>query len=133
MRNEGGDPRELTQLVTAINQAGVGDRLKVAAFDDTPASMTAKKNEIKHGRGGYTPLFDMGDATGAGVQIQDVTGGFNVNWWDAANVAPATTSAISLKAHANGMYVTAQNGGAQPLIANRATIGAWEEFDSIVN
>jgi uncharacterized protein DUF5010 len=41
--NEGGDPRELTQLVAAINQAGDAGRLKIAAFDDTPASMTDKK------------------------------------------------------------------------------------------
>ncbi|CAG6398805.1 hypothetical protein SCOCK_770028 [Actinacidiphila cocklensis] len=29
------------------------------------------------------------------------------------------------------MYVTAENAGASPLIANRATIGGWEQFDLI--
>jgi hypothetical protein len=43
----------------------------------------------------------------------------------------ATTSVISLRAHANGMYVTADNAGASPLIANRTAIGPWEEFDLI--
>jgi hypothetical protein len=64
--NEGGDPRELTQLVTAINQAGDAGKLKIAAFDDTPASMTDKKNQVKHHAGGYVPPFDMADTTGAG-------------------------------------------------------------------
>jgi hypothetical protein len=40
---------------------------------------------------------------------------------------------ISLRAHANGMYVTAENAGAQPLIANRTAIGPWEQFDLITN
>ena len=63
--NEGGDPRELSQLVDAINRAGDADKLKIAALDDTPASMTDKKNQIVHHTGGYSPPFDMGDTTGA--------------------------------------------------------------------
>jgi hypothetical protein len=72
--NGGGDPRELTQLVAAINQAGAADKLKIAAFDDTPASMTDKKNQVKHHTGGYDPVFDMGDTTGAGE------GGYQYLW-----------------------------------------------------
>jgi len=41
------------------------------------------------------------------------------------------TTVISLRAHANGMYVTADNAGASPLIANRTAIGPWEEFDMV--
>jgi hypothetical protein len=40
-----------------------------------------------------------------------------------------TTSVISLRSHANGMYVCAENAGGSPLIANRTAIGAWETFD----
>ncbi|MEU7872793.1 PQQ-dependent sugar dehydrogenase [Dactylosporangium sp. NPDC049140] len=36
---------------------------------------------------------------------------------------------IELRAGANGSYVTADNGGKAPLIANRSVIGAWEQFD----
>jgi beta-glucosidase len=39
--------------------------------------------------------------------------------------------AISLRAHANNNYVTADNAGASPLIANRTSIGPWETFDEI--
>jgi hypothetical protein len=38
---------------------------------------------------------------------------------------------VSLRAHANGKYVTADNAGTSPLIANRAAIGVWETFDQI--
>ncbi len=35
---------------------------------------------------------------------------------------------VSLRAHANGMLVTAENAGAAPLVANRTAIGTWETF-----
>jgi hypothetical protein len=38
-----------------------------------------------------------------------------------------------LRAQVNGQYVTAESAGAQSLIANRAAIGPWEEFDRIVD
>jgi len=38
---------------------------------------------------------------------------------------------ISLRSHADNDYVTAENDGASPLIANRTAIGTWEEFDLI--
>ncbi|MEV0186123.1 DUF5010 domain-containing protein [Streptomyces sp. NPDC050625] len=72
--NQGGDPRAITDLVDAINRGGYADRLKIAAFDDTPASMTDKKNQIKHQTGGYTPVFDMGDTSGSGE------GGYQYLW-----------------------------------------------------
>jgi lysophospholipase L1-like esterase len=36
---------------------------------------------------------------------------------------------VTLKSVLNGLYVTAENAGAASLIANRAAIGGWEEFD----
>jgi hypothetical protein len=42
-----------------------------------------------------------------------------------------TSSVVSLRAHANGLYVTADNAGASPLIANRTAVGGWEQFDLI--
>jgi hypothetical protein len=42
---------------------------------------------------------------------------------------PPPSSVISLRAHANSMYVCADNAGANPLIANRTAIGPWETFD----
>ncbi|TDV48835.1 carbohydrate binding protein with CBM6 domain [Actinophytocola oryzae] len=69
-----GDPRILGGLVAAINRRGVAGQLKIAAFDDTPASLTDKKNQVKHHTGGYEPKFDLGDATGAGE------GGYQYYW-----------------------------------------------------
>jgi Domain of unknown function (DUF5010)/DUF5010 C-terminal domain len=72
--NEGGDPRELTQLVDAINEAGDAGKLKIAAFDDTPASMTDKMNQIVNGTGGYSPPFNFAVTTGSG------DGGYQYLW-----------------------------------------------------
>jgi len=43
----------------------------------------------------------------------------------------AGSHVISLRAHANGDIVTADNAGASPLIANRTAIGTWEQFDML--
>jgi hypothetical protein len=42
-----------------------------------------------------------------------------------------TGSVVGLRAHANGLYVTAENAGASALIANRTAVGGWEQFDLI--
>jgi hypothetical protein len=57
----------------------------------------------------------------------------------AKHLGPATigldrssaSTVVSFRAHANGMYVTADNAGSSPLIANRTAIGTWEQFDEI--
>ncbi len=40
---------------------------------------------------------------------------------------------MSFRAHSDHEYVTAENAGAAPLIANRTAIGPWEEFDLLTN
>ncbi|WP_327286917.1 xylosidase [Streptomyces sp. NBC_01198] len=39
------------------------------------------------------------------------------------------TTVVSFRARANGQYVTADAGGASPLIASRTSVGPWEQFD----
>jgi len=52
---------------------------------------------------------------------------------DGGSTPPTGSPVISLRAHANSDYVTADNAGASPLIANRTAIGPWESFDLITN
>jgi len=40
---------------------------------------------------------------------------------------------VALKANANGLYVAAENAGADPLIADRSSIGYWEAFTLVHN
>ncbi|MFK4120298.1 xylosidase [Streptomyces longwoodensis] len=42
-----------------------------------------------------------------------------------------TSTVISLRARANSQYVTAEDAGAAPLVANRAAVGPWEQFDQV--
>jgi hypothetical protein len=72
--NGGGDTRKLAGLVAAIDRAGAAGKLKISALDDTPASLTDKKNLDKHNAGGYQPPFDIGDANGTGE------GGYQYMW-----------------------------------------------------
>jgi hypothetical protein len=75
----------------------------------------------------YLPAYDSGDhlhPNEAGLQA--IANAVNLNLF-----ATASTPVISLRAHANGEYVTAENAGAAPLIANRTAIGPWEQFDEL--
>jgi hypothetical protein len=45
----------------------------------------------------------------------------------------ATLAVISFRSLADTMYVTAEDAGAQSLIANRTAIGTWEQFDLITD
>ena len=40
---------------------------------------------------------------------------------------------VALRSRSNGMYVCAENAGANPLVANRAAVGAWETFARVAN
>jgi putative intracellular protease/amidase len=51
-------------------------------------------------------------------------------WEEFYFVDPAKAN-LSLHAHANAKFVTAESAGTQPLIANRTAVGAWERFDVV--
>jgi lysophospholipase L1-like esterase len=78
----------------------------------------------------YLPAYDSGDhlhPNEAGLQA--IANAVNLALFGAGSA----TSVISLRAHANGHLVTAENAGASCLIANRTAIGTWEQFDLINN
>ncbi|WP_063627936.1 GDSL-type esterase/lipase family protein [Actinospica robiniae] len=75
----------------------------------------------------YLPAYDSGDhlhPNDAGYQA--IANAVNLGLF-----TPPNLPVISLRAHANGDYVTAENGGGSALIANRTAIGYWEQFDEI--
>jgi non-reducing end alpha-L-arabinofuranosidase len=69
------------------------------------------------GTGASSPLIANSTAIGSGEEFDLVH----------------DTVTISLRAHANGDIVTADNAGASPLIANRTAVGPWETFDMSYN
>jgi hypothetical protein len=63
--------------------------------------------------------------------IQSLGGAVTMSQFTLTGGTPAPSRVVSLRAHANGRYVTADNAGAIALIANRTTIGTSEQFDLI--
>ena len=55
-----------------------------------------------------------------------------IGLWEKFTVTVNAGGGVSLRAAVNGRYVTAENGGASALIANRAAIGPWERFAEVV-
>jgi lysophospholipase L1-like esterase len=75
----------------------------------------------------FLPAYDSGDhlhPSDAGYQA--IGNAVSLSLFTQPNVP-----VISLRAHADGDIVTADDGGASPLIANRTAIGFWEQFDEI--
>jgi hypothetical protein len=70
--NEVGDPRKLSELVSAIQRRG--SNLKISLLDDIPNSWMKKKNLDKYGDDNNRPKFDIGDADGTGE------GGYKYVW-----------------------------------------------------
>ncbi|HEX3855512.1 MAG TPA: GDSL-type esterase/lipase family protein [Polyangiaceae bacterium] len=81
----------------------------------------------------YLPAYDAGDhlhPNEAGLQA--IANAVDLNLFSTTGTTPPPASpVISLRAHANGKYVTADNAGASPLIANRTAMGTWEQFDQL--
>jgi lysophospholipase L1-like esterase len=79
----------------------------------------------------FLPAYDLGDhlhANEAGLQA--MANAVDLNLFTTGSTPPPPP-VVSFRAHANGKYVTAENGGANPLIANRTAIGSWEQFDEL--
>jgi beta-glucanase (GH16 family) len=54
-----------------------------------------------------------------------------VRVYQAGSTTPGGT--VSIRASANNTFVTAENAGASPLVANRAAVNTWEQFHVIAN
>ncbi len=77
----------------------------------------------------YLPSLDHGDhlhPNEAGLQA--IADAVNLSLFTSSG-GGTNTGVISLRAHANGNLVTAENAGAAPLVANRTVVGEWEKFD----
>ncbi|GGY27455.1 poly(ethylene terephthalate) hydrolase family protein [Streptomyces djakartensis] len=61
----------------------------------------------------------------------DATSGTTTTTWEAVLTSLPTGPTVSLRSRGNGQYVCAENAGADPLVANRATVGDWERFDLV--
>ena len=73
--------------------------------------------------------YGAGLSTAAGNYDKDV---YNGDLPGLATLAAAKPpQVLSLRAHANGKWVSADNAGRSALIANRDVIGTWEQFDQI--
>jgi hypothetical protein len=64
--------------------------------------------------------------------ISNFSSAISVNIGFVPSTVPIANGAvIGLVANVNGLYVTAENAGGSPLIANRSGLGAWEQFQII--
>ncbi|MEY9932967.1 hypothetical protein ABH926_007620 [Catenulispora sp. GP43] len=142
------------QVVPAVAASGTSATVTLADVTSGTAYNAAVTFHFA-GLGMTAGSYHVVDAGGNTVPQAAVSGGICtapnisaaqlVQWNIVAGAAPAGTPVpaacggssgtpvISLRAHANGDIVTADNAGAAPLIANRTAIGTWEQFDLITD
>jgi GH25 family lysozyme M1 (1,4-beta-N-acetylmuramidase) len=100
-----------------------GYPLDIAGYSSTPPALPAGWSTFAIWQ------YAAGDNNIAGDYDKDV---FNGDLPGLATLAgPTPPTVVSLRAHANGRFASADSGGAGPLIANRGAIGAWEQFDEV--
>ena len=80
-----------------------------------------------------------GDASYVGDEINDKTSSIKIEKWDGSssvtyNTVKLSNGKYSIKSVANEKYVAAENGGSDPIVANRDSYGgSWETFYLINN
>jgi glucose/arabinose dehydrogenase/PKD repeat protein len=128
-----------TQFTARVASGGVGGTIEVRTGS---ATGTLLGTATVAPTGGWDTFANVtanltgapSTATSLYLVFKGVTGQGNLFDVDAFTFTTGTVSTptvVSLRARVNSQYVTADNAGAAPLIANRATIGPWEQFDRI--
>src|SRR5205085_1104166 len=88
--------------------------------------------------GGRSEMFWY-DAVGNLTHYKSPADQYKHLWYDNRNrltdttwdMPPSNGALFAFVANANNLYVTAENAGSSPLIANRSAIGLWEQFQLI--
>ena len=109
----------------AISSLKVSSGYKVTLYDNEGFKGTSKE---------FT-----GDASYVGNEINDKTSSIKIEKWDGSssvtyNTVKLSNGKYSIKSVANEKYVVAENGGSDPIVANRDNYsGSWETFYLINN
>ena len=108
-----------------ISSLRVSDGYKVTIYDDE--GFKGKSKEF------------TGDASYVGNEINDKTSSIKIEKWDGSssvtyNTVKLSNGKYSIKSVANEKYVAAENGGSDPIVANRDNYsGSWETFYIVNN
>ena len=109
----------------AISSLKVNSGYKVTLYNDEGFNGTSKA---------FT-----GDASYVGDEMNDKTSSIKIEKWNGSssvtyNTVKLSNGKYSIKSVANGKYVVAENGGSDPIVANRDNYsGSWETFYIVNN
>ncbi|WP_433054502.1 PKD domain-containing protein [Dactylosporangium sp. CS-033363] len=143
-------PGELFELVTADGSCCVALRSKVngryvANLSATDTQLAARASDATLGYGNSSSFVFQPQPDGSVALLSAGTNAYvssnsgkvltadraAVGPWEKFHLIDAGNATVTLRAHANTRFVTADNGGNAPLIANRTATGQWETFDLV--
>jgi glucose/arabinose dehydrogenase/PKD repeat protein len=127
-----------TQFTARVASAGAGGTIQIRTGSPTGPLLGTVTVPVTGNWETYTNVStNLSGVTAASTALYLVFAGgagalFDVDSFTfTTGTTTPTPAVISLRARVNSQYVTADNGGSSPLIANRAAIGPWEQFDRI--
>ncbi|GAA3201948.1 ThuA domain-containing protein [Dactylosporangium siamense] len=123
------NPRGTVHVITSVDNSSYSGSSMGA---DHPTTWC---HNYDGGRAFYTALGHTTESYSEAAFLHILLGGILTTAGavaaDCSVGTPPAPSVISIRARVNGRYVTAENGGAAALIANRTSIGPWEQFDRV--
>ncbi|WP_103885020.1 fascin domain-containing protein [Actinacidiphila yanglinensis] len=121
-------PGQAVQVVNSSSNAVVVPSTTASTIS---VPVTSGQSYLVEEVGSPTTSLPYAQVSGTPATAAKHLGNVQIGLDTAGATTPGDGSVISLKAHANGDYVTADDAGASPLIANRTAIGPWEQFDLV--
>ncbi|MEE4542631.1 hypothetical protein V2S66_11715 [Streptomyces sp. V4-01] len=116
--------------IQVVNGSGSGTVVSATTAATVDVPLTAGQSYLVEQVASPTTALPFAQVSGTPATAAKHLGTVQLGL-DAGTSSGGTGTVVSLRAHANGDYVTADNAGASPLIANRTAIGQWEQFDLI--
>jgi hypothetical protein len=117
------------QAIQVVNGSGSGVVVSSTTAATINVPVTSGQSYLVEQVGSPTTSLPYAQVSGSPATAAKHLGNVQIGLDAGSGTTPGNGSVVSLRAHANGDYVTADNAGASPLIANRTAIGQWEQFD----
>ncbi|SDO52310.1 fascin domain-containing protein [Actinacidiphila guanduensis] len=117
------------QAIQVVNGSGSGVVVSSTTAATINVPVTSGQSYLVEQVGSPTTSLPYAQVSGTPATAAKHLGNVQIGLDAGSGTTPGNGSVVSLRAHANGDYVTADNAGAAPLIANRTAIGPWEQFD----
>jgi hypothetical protein len=121
------------QAIQVVNGSGSGVVVSSTTAATINVPVTSGQSYLVEQVGSPTTSLPYAQVSGSPATAAKHLGNVQIGLDAGSGTTPGNGSVVSLRAHANGDYVTADNAGAAPMLAKVDSFGTWEQFQLIHN